>query len=200
MSAISHRPRGCRAPYGARGLKSAIWLMICEGLQSRPVWGAWIEITWEHTTMSATLSRAPYGARGLKLFSCFLLLLCLWSRPVWGAWIEISCAISPVWGSQLSRPVWGAWIEISFCPHSFPNVSRRAPYGARGLKSKRMLKRGIPTWSRPVWGAWIEITTNISRDTVPHSRAPYGARGLKSPGPAEEVEGTHVAPRMGRVD
>ena len=34
--------------------------------ESRPVWGAWIEIIWEKIITNATLSRAPYGARGLK--------------------------------------------------------------------------------------------------------------------------------------
>ena len=34
----------CRAPYGARGLKSGEQAQLHNGLLSRPVWGAWIEI------------------------------------------------------------------------------------------------------------------------------------------------------------
>ena len=53
----------------------------------------------------------------------------------------------------------------------------RAPYGARGLKSKR---------------------ETISNETPP-CRAPYGARGLKSQ-PKHFLTSHKVAPRMGRVD
>ena len=107
---------------------------LLRGLESRPVWGAWIEITLIHYPLMNgssrpvwgawieimlfvpdsldDMGRAPYGARGLKSFSalsCFAFVL---SRPVWGAWIEI---ILPVFGFirvLMSRPVWGAWIEI----------------------------------------------------------------------------------------
>ena len=34
---------------------------------SRPVWGAWIEISCTATPSPNDYSRAPYGARGLKL-------------------------------------------------------------------------------------------------------------------------------------
>ena len=33
-----------------------------------------------------------------------------------------------------SRPVWGAWIEMRYPLARTPIKSRRAPYGARGLK------------------------------------------------------------------
>ena len=56
-----------RAPYGARGLKSNNMLCYNEHSQSRPVWGAWIE-------MSQFKALSSSGAQ---------------SRPVWGAWIEI---------------------------------------------------------------------------------------------------------------
>ena len=77
-----------RAPYGARGLK---FLVVTAGLgsgASRPVWGAWIEIWWRRS--------APNGP---------------WSRPVWGAWIEIN-QLDYIDRAARSRPVWGAWIEI----------------------------------------------------------------------------------------
>ena len=56
-----------RAPYGARGLKSdAVNITPDTELESRPVWGAWIEMV-------------------LFIWLTFLIK----SRPVWGAWIEI---------------------------------------------------------------------------------------------------------------
>ena len=55
-----------RAPYGARGLKSACTV-----------------------SLMASESRAPYGARGLKFLVCFLACLADLSRPVRGAWIEM---------------------------------------------------------------------------------------------------------------
>ena len=39
-------------------------------LESRPVWGAWIEILLSLVYLLLSLGRAPYGARGLK--SCLL--------------------------------------------------------------------------------------------------------------------------------
>ena len=56
-----------RAPYGARGLKLNSVGVDLEHGQSRPVWGAWIEITfWLHPHKNRHPRRAPYGARGLK--------------------------------------------------------------------------------------------------------------------------------------
>ena len=55
---------------------------------------------------------------------------------------------------------------------------RRAPYGARGLKSDAV---------------------NITPDTE-LGRAPYGARGLKFKDIKKKVKARNVAPRMGRVD
>ena len=59
----------------------------------------------------------------------------------------------------LSRPVWGAWIEM--CDYRLPGARgvRRAPYGARGLKSIH----------------------DQQGDLEEYGRAPYGARGLKFP-------------------
>ena len=37
--------RWCRAPYGARGLKCKDYLKNKINLGSRPVWGAWIEMS-----------------------------------------------------------------------------------------------------------------------------------------------------------
>ena len=101
---------------------------------SRPVWGAWIEISqFKALTTSGSrrapygarglkslvvrpflslpLGRAPYGARGLKSLVLSQLFIMLMSRPVWGAWIEMT-AETMTDEHQESRPVWGAWIEI----------------------------------------------------------------------------------------
>ena len=79
---------------------------------SRPVWGAWIE---------------------MSLLSMFFVSLL--SRPVWGAWIEIGLGHVSVYVPITSRPVWGAWIEIRLMMERLLPVISRAPYGARGLKS-----------------------------------------------------------------
>ena len=79
---------------------------------SRPVWGAWIEISCTATPSPNDYSRAPYGARGLKSIGIGFMAFGATSRPVWGAWIEIP--------PDVTKP------ECARC---------RAPYGARGLKS-----------------------------------------------------------------
>ena len=62
----------------------------------------------------------------------------LTSRPVWGAWIEITVSVLAAWAFA-SRPVWGAWIEIPPKRIFRQQTRRRAPYGARGLKSEMVL-------------------------------------------------------------
>ena len=56
-------------------------------------------------------------------------------------------------------------------------MAGRAPYGARGLKSRYRLYDGSG-----------------------YRRAPYGARGLKCYTVHLDHPGKYVAPRMGRVD
>ena len=85
---------------------------VPQRLQSRPVWGAWIEIFPFNRSPSANTCRAPYGARGLKSIGIGFMAFGATSRPVWGAWIEIP--------PDVTKP------ECARC---------RAPYGARGLKS-----------------------------------------------------------------
>ena len=58
---------GSRAPYGARGLKYGHFRPLDSEDESRPVWGAWIEMMPERISTRMCWSRAPYGARGLKL-------------------------------------------------------------------------------------------------------------------------------------
>ena len=76
----------------------------------------------------------------------------------------------------------------------------RAPYGARGLKSKDSRSAQLGGWSRPVWGAWIEIALLQSLYAYMRRRAPYGARGLKFALQQLSQNSFMVAPRMGRVD
>ena len=124
-----------RAPYGARGLKSTDDDGVDYAMgESRPVWGAWIEIMTLLEVLHEQQSRAPYGARGLKFIAVGGLIILWESRPVWGAWIEIQSQAGCRGLVARSRPVWGAWIEMGrTLPIRFL-AACRAPYGARGLK------------------------------------------------------------------
>ena len=74
----------CRAPYGARGLKYTAGSFFSSSAESRPVWGAWIEIPRRQ--------HLPVHGR---------------SRPVWGAWIEIP-SVHPMLNLCPSRAPYGA--------------------------------------------------------------------------------------------
>ena len=58
--------KSSRAPYGARGLKFQGEEQVHRLWRSRPIRGAWIEITYLTGASEGRPSRAPYGARGLK--------------------------------------------------------------------------------------------------------------------------------------
>ena len=77
---------------------------------------------------------------------------------------------------------------------------RRAPYGARGLKSSAFAMLTYSIGSRPVWGAWIEMALPEDVPAAQAGRAPYGARGLKFYTCTPISLEVYVAPRMGRVD
>ena len=128
----------CRAPCGARGLKSHLWR---RELQHRR-------------------SRAPCGARGLKSRSTVSSHLTLWSRPMRGAWIEIAC-LSGYEEAHMSRPMRGAWIEIHLLAHWMGILYSRAPCGARGLKFPASFPGADMMSSRPMRGAWIEIPPHL---------------------------------------
>ena len=172
-----------RAPYGARGLKFLLSLVVCPVLLSRPVWGAWIEIlvvpqdseevmsrpvwgAWIEMILIRNfvilpMSRAPYGARGLK--SCYgeTPSAAVKSRPVWGAWIEIAYRRRD-WHLWSSRAPYGAR-GLKSCFGESPSAAvSRAPYGARGLKYNLPGLMATCIWSRPVWGAWIEIPSPLT--------------------------------------
>ena len=103
-----------RAPHGARGLKynfQAVHQLVHE---SRPAWGAWIEISFLLSLAGAATA----------------------SRPAWGAWIEICGVVRVCRHTLQSRPAWGAWIEMENARGEDEGFSCRAPHGARGLKSR----------------------------------------------------------------
>jgi len=69
------------------GAKITRWLF--NALQSRSVWGAWIEMKLQLEINNVECHRAPYGARGLKSAISKQIKSISLSRSVWGAWIEI---------------------------------------------------------------------------------------------------------------
>ena len=114
-----------RAPHGARGLKFTYNDLLEIGEKSRPTRGAWIEI-------KRILSGAPE----------------IWSRPTRGAWIEIMSLLSQAMEARarrLARPPRGAGKEIRSPRFFWRGWSRRAPHGARGLKSVQRLPGSSPT-------------------------------------------------------
>ena len=70
-------------------MKSKIELYARRQLESRPVWGAWIEIPSLVVSPPISTGRAPYGACGLKSVNIRKVKCITVSRPVWGAWIEM---------------------------------------------------------------------------------------------------------------
>ena len=75
-----------------------------------------------------------------------------------------------------SRPARGAWVEMLINPVRDGGIFRRAPQGARGLKSEFLYCMEDDAASRPARGAWVEIPFDLSTN-----------------------DGTAVAPRKGRV-
>ena len=103
--------------------------------ESRPAWGAWIEIYIACVWVPLSHSRAPHGARGLK-FDAF----------------------EDLEKRQRGRAPHGARGLKFFAPHIARYCENgRAPHGARGLKSEPPVQLGDKDESRPAWGAWIEI-------------------------------------------
>ena len=123
----------CRAPQGARGLKSAWAVGKAYVVRSRPARGAWIEINLSVSSPSSDRS-----------------------RPARGAWIEMDMR-PMVDDSSPSRAPQGArglkWVKSATETIS----DSRAPQGARGLKSTDACTRLCAQSSRPARGAWIEI-------------------------------------------
>ena len=111
MKSTVKLPKTCRAPHGARGLKSDKSRGGWGSTGSRPARGAWIEIYGYGAPDEWGWCRAPHGARGLKFIIGKLITAVTKSRPARGAWIEIS------------NVAMAAVMEMG-----------RAPHGARGLK------------------------------------------------------------------
>ena len=88
-------------------------------------------------------------------------------------------ATQAVLADTLSRPARGAWVEIRLMNSSIFSTIRRAPQGARGLKSARTY-RDTEIFGRAPQGARGLKFAPLRADAQHNSRrAPQGARGLK---------------------
>ena len=79
-------------------------------------------------------------------------------------------------------------------------IPRRAPRGARGLKSCGAGKSSPEEESCPSRGTWIEIITARFKEAARCGRAPRGARGLKYAYGGSAVDKHIVVPLAGHVD
>ena len=121
-----------RAPYGARGLKHPPKDHPRTNDMSRSVRGAWIETIAVLSSAITVLSRSVRGAWIETTIATYSTPGEM-SRSVRGAWIETpKCVFSA--RPAASRSVRGAWIETEKVKLLKPQLERRAPYGARGLK------------------------------------------------------------------
>ena len=80
-----------------------------------------------------------------------------------------------------------AWIEMSKAGSRESTMSRRSPYGERGLKYRLEHPRGRVGQSLSLRRAWIEIRCNAALELATFGRSPYGERGLKFQIPARCV-------------
>ena len=184
----------CRAPQGARGLKS-YWFWL----------------------FPSNVCRAPQGARGLKYF--------LWesgsplsqSRPARGAWVEIkqgkdydfTTLVAPrkgrvgwiTWMGQLieSRPARGAWVEMQILIVKPSLENRRAPQGARGLKSRKSNNCGLSCSRAPQGARGLKFSLSSRVQPLPRSRPARGAWVEIRKSLVAKAGTLSVAPRKGRV-
>ncbi len=100
---------------------------------------------------------------------------------------------------QMSRPARGARIEIGEQVLRRDPQQRRAPQGARGLKSGGSGEGGVDGGRAPQGARGLKSNCR-QKTNLTLSRAPQGARGLKSPEDAVFVRALDVAPRKGRED
>ena len=105
----------CRAPRGARGLKSFRTRTAKGGLGSGSARGPWIEIYLDKKDNKWHPSRAPRGARGLKSSGPGRPRADLVSGSARGPWIEIPPSVSTTSHPAESGSARGPWIEIRFC-------------------------------------------------------------------------------------
>ena len=201
---ISINRRKCRfhrrrSPYGERGLKCAHARQVRRLVQSLSLRRAWIEIglrlhvhrVWGSLSLRRAWIEMNMGVKKGMVNK---------SLSLRRAWIEIlPSTLNPTEGASLSLR--RAWIEIISKGKLSWLLSRRSPYGERGLKCKRKphIRHGR---SRSPYGerglkyvrrdrvhagdqslslrrAWIEIPFFRSCTVRPEGRSPYGERGLK---------------------
>ena len=106
---------------------------------------------------------------------CAFLLSC----PVRGTWIEISAFLQGNRAPKRRAPYGARGLKSHGVTSMHLEAYSRAPYGARGLKSDNETLQTGSNGSCPVRGTWIEIPMNGCSLGRSFCRAPYGARGLK---------------------
>ena len=149
-----------RSPYGERGLKfvgPGVLRAADESLSLRRAWieigrsfvpsfsqswslslrRAWIEIANRSTNASAWTCRSPYGERGLKLREWINSNFAAMSLSLRRAWIEMNMGVKKGMVNK-SLSLRRAWIEITHPLDPSRGISRRSPYGERGLKCFRV--------------------------------------------------------------
>ena len=120
----------------------------------------------------------------------------LQSRPARGAWVEMPCTghgAAHRWrrAPQGARGLKSSWLSVYLV-----GAAGRAPQGARGLKYRTLHRRHRQgPESRPARGAWVEMPSYGDICAAVEGRAPQGARGLKSgtPGPTGPPERSRPA-------
>ncbi len=147
----------CRAPHGARGLKSARGEREVLSRRRRAPHGARGLKFLTYKPARGLIRRAPHGARGLKFFLRALELGEGESRPSRGAWIEISRHSALVLPQTCRAPHGARGLKYHRRGDARGAVAGRAPHGARGLKFRQEEAKHIANASRPSRGAWIEI-------------------------------------------
>ena len=104
----------CRAPCGARGLKSLIALPIGIKFRSRSLRSAWIEMAVKLDPKVPGLSRSLRSA-WIEMLVVNHDIRVISSRSLRSAWIEISLTTFPhaCWRSRSLRSAWIEIVEVS---------------------------------------------------------------------------------------
>ena len=127
-------------PVRARGLKPIVNCAQLLNCWSRPVRARGLKHTPVAAAHRPKMTSRPVRARGLKqeesAFNDWSSLV----APRTGAWIETpGCPVSE--GASSSRPVRARGLKLAHFGRVHALRSGRAPYGARGLKHRRLLHR-----------------------------------------------------------
>ena len=145
------------------------------------------------------LRRAPQGARGLKSVLVAFSSLLLLSRPARGAWVEILILIDEIGVLHSSRPARGAWVEMQILIVKPSLENRRAPQGARGLKSRKSNNCGLSCSRAPQGARGLKFSLSSRVQPLPRSRPARGAWVEIRKSLVAKAGTLSVAPRKGRV-